>query len=57
MKIADYEQMMAHLMRQGYNRGGYVRLKDGGRIQFQVGTYPKTNPQDLQKLRNYLKNL
>ena len=31
MKIADYEQMMAHLMRQGYNRGGYVRLKKGGR--------------------------
>ena len=30
MKIADYEQMMAHLMRQGYNRGGYVRLKRGG---------------------------
>jgi len=31
MKIADYEQMMAHLMRQGYNKGGYVRLKNGGR--------------------------
>ena len=37
MKIADYEQMMAHLMRQGYNRGGYVRLKDGGRIGFAEG--------------------
>ena len=23
--------MMAHLMRQGYNKGGYVRLKNGGR--------------------------
>ena len=23
--------MMAHLMRQGYNKGGYVRLKKGGR--------------------------
>ncbi len=32
MKIADYEQMMAHLMRQGYNRGGYVRLKTGGSV-------------------------
>ena len=37
MKIADYEQMMAHLMRQGYNRGGYVRLKDGGRIGLKFG--------------------
>ena len=27
----DYQQMMAHLMRQGYNKGGYVRLKNGGR--------------------------
>ena len=27
----DYQQMMAHLMRQGYNKGGYVRLKKGGR--------------------------
>ena len=34
-----------------------LELQDGGRIQFQAGTYPKTNPQDLQKLRNYLKNL
>ena len=34
MKIADYEQMMAHLMRQGYNKGGYVRLKNGGRTGF-----------------------
>tara|TARA_R100001224_G_scaffold112790_1_gene96188 strand:- start:291 stop:1931 length:1641 start_codon:yes stop_codon:yes gene_type:complete len=23
----DYQQMMAHLMRQGYNKGGYVRSK------------------------------
>jgi hypothetical protein len=28
----DYQQMMAHLMRQGYNKGGYVRLKIGGYV-------------------------
>ena len=29
----DYQQMMAHLMRQGYNKGGYVRLKNGGEVK------------------------
>ena len=29
----DYQQMMAHLMRQGYNKGGYVRLKKGGEVK------------------------
>ena len=28
----DYQQMMAHLMRQGYNKGGYVKLKVGGTV-------------------------
>ena len=30
MKIAEYKQMMAYLMRPKYQRGGYVRLKNGG---------------------------
>ena len=28
-------------------------LATGGRVEFKVGTYPKTNPEDLQKLRDY----
>ena len=27
-----------------------LELQEGGRIQFQAGTYPKTNPQDLQNV-------
>ena len=40
MKIADYEQMMAHLMRQGYNRGGYVKKK----------ILPKKNPDEVREM-------
>ena len=64
MKIADYEQMMAHLMRQGYNRGGYVRLKDGGRIGFDRGgvakvlahldSLPEGTDIDLEYVRKYI---
>ena len=66
MKIADYEQMMAHLMRQGYNRGGYVRLKDGGRIGLKFGGKPLTTEQkqaivdaynNFKKQKKFLPNL
>ena len=39
MKLADYQQMMAHLMRQGYNKGGYVKkkiLQDSERVGFKT---------------------
>ena len=35
----DYQQMMAHLMRQGYNKGGYVKRKPlqfGGGVEAQL---------------------
>ena len=47
MKIADYEQMMAHLMRQGYNKGGYVRLKNGGLITIGNKKYTKERLEQL----------
>ena len=36
----DYQQMMAHLMRQGYNRGGYVKNK----------ILPKKNPDEVREM-------
>ena len=39
MKLADYQQMMAHLMRQGYNKGGYVKkkiLQDSERVGYKT---------------------
>jgi hypothetical protein len=56
MKIADYEQMMAHLMRQGYNKGGYVRLKKGGRPSLAEGTF-KPRLERGKKLLDYINNL
>ena len=49
MKIAEYRQMMAYLMRPKYQRGGYVRLKNGGRIGFNKG--------GAADVRKYLKGL
>ena len=47
----DYQQMMAHLMRQGYNKGGYVRLKNGG-----VPRLPVTKEQQKQAQELYGKD-
>tara|TARA_X000001388_G_scaffold50522_1_gene36502 strand:- start:553 stop:3123 length:2571 start_codon:yes stop_codon:yes gene_type:complete len=37
MRIAEYKQMMAYLMRPKYQRGGYVRLKNGGLLEEYYG--------------------
>ena len=47
----DYQQMMAHLMRQGYNKGGYVRLKNCG-----VPRLPVTKEQQKQAQELYGKD-
>jgi hypothetical protein len=56
MKIAEYRQMMAYLMRPKYQRGGYVRLKNGG---FTGKKYERMirGPRDEKGFRPLLKTI